>query len=163
MAKTYWLTFGSGDPRTYTALGASVSMIQFFDQNGQTLAPPGITEIFVGSGAYKFNYSIGYSSSIYFLCDGGATLNASVRYIRGVLDPISTLDLVLGYTGSSIGSTSVDPGDVFGHEKRRQEWLEGTQNFNKSPGQWSVYSRGASTLLGLKTLTNSTTGVTAIP
>ena len=52
MAKPYWLTFGSGDPRTYTALGSSVSMIQFFNHLGQTLAPPGITEIFVGSGAY---------------------------------------------------------------------------------------------------------------
>ncbi len=161
--KPYWLTFGSGDPRTYTALGASVTMIQFFNHLGQTLAPPGITEIFVGSGAYKFEYSVGYSTSIYFLCDGGATLNSSVRYIRGVLDPVSAVDLALGWTGSSIGSTSVDPVDVMGHEKRRQEWLEGNQTFLKSSGQWAIYSRGASTQLGLKTLTNNITGVTAIP
>jgi hypothetical protein len=158
--KNYWLTFGETDPRSYTGLGPS--FIQFFNQLGQTLAPPGITEIFVGSGAYTFNYSMGYSTSIYFLVDGGATLASNVRYIQGVLDPSDAIDKAVGYTGSSIGSTSVDPVDVMGLIKRRQEWEEGVQTFVKSSGVWNVYSRGASTLLNQKTLTNSTTGVTAI-
>ena len=76
--------------------------------------------------------------------------------------PIDSVDITLGYTGSSIGSTSVDPGDIFGHAKRSQEWLSGSQTFIKSSGQWAIFSRGASTQLGLKTLTNSTTGVTAL-
>lgn len=160
--KTYWLSFGSQDPRTYTALGASVSFIQFFDQTGQTLAPPSISEAFTGSGAYKFNYSIGYSQSIWGLVDGGQTLNSSVRYIRVQLDPVDALDLVAGYTGSGIGSTSVDPSDLFGAIKRRQEFQEGPQTFIKSSGIWDVYSRGASTLLVQKTLTSSVSGVTAI-
>ncbi len=160
--KTYWLTFGNSDPRTYTGLGSSVIFIQFFNQLGQTLAAPGITEIFAGSGAYQFNYSSGYSTSVYFLVDGGATLNSSVRYIRGVLDPIDSLDISLGYTASSFGSTSTDPADVFGFLKRAQEFNEGNQTFLKSSGQWQIFSRGSSTLFAIKTLTNSATGVTKL-
>ncbi len=159
--KTYWLTFGNTDPRTYA--GLAPTFIQFFDKLGHTLAPPGITTVFAGSGAYQFNYSVGYSTSIYFLVDGATSgMGADIRYIRGVLDPISTTDLLIGYTGSDFGSTSIDPADLFAHAKRTQEWLEGSQSFLKSSGEWSVFSRGASTLLGHKTLTNSTTGVTAI-
>lgn len=160
--KTYWLSFGSQDPRTYTALGASVSFIQFFDQTGQTLAPPSISEAFTGSGAYKFNYSIGYSQSIWGLVDGGITLNTSVRYVRVQLDPVDAIDLVAGYTGSSIGSTSVLPGDLFSFIRRVNEFQEGVQTFVKNNGTWDVFSRGASTLLVQKTLTNSVSGVTAL-
>jgi len=158
--KNYWVSFGSSDPRTFT--GLSPTFIQFFNQLGQTLLPPGITEIFAGSGAYRFQYSSGYSTSIFFTVDGGATLAAGLRYVRGVLDPIDTLDLVLGYTASSIGSTSTDPSDALGYLKRALEFREGEQNFLKNSGEWSIYSRGASTLLRTKVLTNSTTGVTAL-
>ncbi len=161
--KTYWVSFGSQDPRTYTALGASVSFIQFFNQNGQTLAAPGISEMFTGSGAYAFQYSVGFSQSIWGLIDGGATLNASVRYVRVQLDPVDTLDLVVGYTASNFGNTGGVAPDVLGYLKRINEWLSGTQTFNNTTGAWSVYDRSASTLLGLKTLTNSVSGVTAIP
>jgi hypothetical protein len=159
--KNYWISFGANDPRTQS--GLSPTFIQFFDALGHTLSPPGITEIFVGSGAYKFQHTAGYSTSVWFLVDGATSGLGSLRYVSGVLDPIDTLDVVLGYTGSSIGTTSVDPGDLFGHEKRRQDFDEGVQTFLKSSGQWSIFSRGASTLLTVKTLTNSTTGVTAIP
>lgn len=159
--KNYWISFGANDPRTQT--GLAPTFIQFFNALGQTLAPPGITEIFAGSGSYRFQYTAGYSTSVWFLVDGATSGLGSLRYVSGVLDPIDTVDLLVGYTGSSIGSTSVDPSDVFGHVKRRQEFDEGIQTFLKSSGQWSIYSRGASTLLTVKTLTNSTTGVTAIP
>lgn len=161
MAKTYWMSFSTVDPRTFT--GLAPTFIQFFNQNGQTLAPPGITEVFTGSGRYSFSYSVGYSTSIAFLCDGATTGLGNARYLQGILDPVDTLDVVLGYTASSFGDTSASPGDIFGYLKRSREWIEGTQTFNKSTGAWSVYNRGASTLLGLKTLTNSTSGVTAIP
>ncbi len=158
--KNYWISFGSQDPRTYTGLGPT--FIQFFNQLGQTLAPPGITEIFTGSGAYTFQYSSGYSTSVRFLVDGGATLNNSIRYVSGVLDPIDTMDISVGYTGSSIGSTSIDPSDVYGYSKRALEFNEGAQDFLKSSGQWFIFSRGASTLLRVKAITNSATGVTAV-
>ncbi len=159
--KTYWLTFGNTDPRTYA--GLAPTFIQFFDKLGHTLAPPGITTVFAGSGAYQFNYSVGYSTSIYFLVDGATSgMGADIRYIRGVLDPISTTDLLIGYTGSDFGSTSSDPGDVFGYVKRLQEFNEGVQTFSKSSGTWDVFSRGASSLLVQKVLTNSVSGVTAL-
>lgn len=159
--KNYWISFGANDPRTQT--GLAPTFIQFFDALGQTLSPPGITEIFTGSGAYRFQYTAGYSTSVWFLVDGATSGLGSLRYVSGVLDPIDTVDLLVGYTGSNIGSTSADPDDVFGHVKRRFEFDEGVQTFIKSSGEWSIYDRGASTLLTVKTLTNSTTGVTAIP
>lgn len=157
--KNYWITFGNQDPRTYS--GLSPTFIQFFNQLGSTLAPPGITEIFTGSGGYRFQYSIGWSQSIYFLCDGGASA-AAFRYIQGTLDPTDSLDLAVGYTASGFGSTNVDPGDLYGYSKRLQENLEGNSGFLKSSGIWSIFSRGSSTLLATKVLTQDTTGITKL-
>lgn len=157
--KNYWLTF-SNDPRTTT--GLSPTFIQFFNALGATVSPPGITEIFTGSGAYRFQFDAGYSTSTFFLVDGGATLSSSIRYISGVLDPADQIDVTAGYTGSAFGSTSVNPGDLFGYVKRLQEFNEGPQTFLNSSGQWQIFSRGASTLLAVKNLTSSVTGVTAL-
>lgn len=157
--KNYWITFGSTDPRTYTGLGPT--FIQFFNLLGQTLAPPGITEIFTGSGAYTFQYNSGYSTSVYFLVDGGATLSSNVRYVRGVLDPIDSVDVIMGYTASSFGTTAL-PTDLFGYVQRLVQFNEGQQTFLKNSGSWSIFSKGSSVLLAQKTLTNSTTGVTAL-
>ncbi len=153
--KTYWVQFGSS-----LVTGLAPTFIEFYNQLGLTLLPPGLTQPF--GGKYSFNYSVGYSTSIAFRIDGATTLLGTARYVDGVLDPVDTIDLVLGYTSSSIGSTSVDPGDIFGAIKRRQEFQEGPQNFIKSSGVWNVFSRGSSTLLVQKTLTNNTTGVTAL-
>jgi len=65
------------------------------------------------------------------------------------------VDEQIGSTVSSIGSTSVNPGNLFGLAKRIQEFLEGNQIFNKTNGVWDIYSRGSSTLLVEKTLTDS--------
>ncbi len=67
--------------------------------------------------------------------------------------------LRMGSTLSSFGSTSVDPGDLFGYLKRNQEFLEGNQQFNKTSGAWDISTRGG-TLLIEKTLSNSSTTVT---
>lgn len=151
------------DPRTYTGLGASVSILNFYSPvTGQTYAHPGISEVLAGSGDYWFPYDVGNTSPISFLVDGGATLNSSLRFIGGLIDPLDKVNEVLGYTGSGFGSTSVDPDTVLGYAKRAMEFSEGQQDFLKSSGQWEIYSRGASTLLRVKTLTSSTTGVTAL-
>ena len=65
----------------------------------------------------------------------------------------------LGTTASSYGSTSVDPGDVYGYLKRLQELQEGDSDFNKTTGTWQIETRGG-TLLREKTLTNSASAVT---
>ncbi len=150
--KNYWLQFGTGDSRNYSGLGPT--FVLFFNVNGSTLVPPGITEPLVGSGLYTFTY--GPTMSIAFQVDGGATLASNIRYIAGNLDPIQLIDQQIGSTVSSIGSTSVDPGTIFGLAQRIQEFLEGNQSFNKTNGVWSIYSRGSSTLLIEKTLTDNT-------
>lgn len=157
--KNYWLSFGSQDPRTYT--GLSPTFIQYFNQLGATLSPPGITEVFAGSGFYRFQASIGWSQSVAFLVDGGASA-AAARYVRGTLDSSDALDLTVGYTASSFGDTAIEPGNVFGLVKRLQENLEGNSGFLKSSGAWSILSRGSSTLLITKILTQDTTGITKL-
>ena len=159
--KDYWVSFGSGNPAIYT--GLSLSFLQFGNATGSTFAVPGITEMY--PGRYRFQYDVGVTTNIVFTIDGGATLGAAtstLRFVSGVLDPMDQVNLQVGSTVSSFGTTAF-PGDLFGFAKRQSEWLEGAQQFVKNSGQWSIYNRGASVLLGLKTLTNSTTGVTAIP
>lgn len=154
--KNYWLVFGSGDPRTNT--GLTPTFVLFYDQNGLTLAPPGITEIFAGSGMYRFQYAA--TLSIAFLADGGAGLDSGSRFVRGSLDPIQAVDNKVGTIDDSFGTTLVDPATILGFVKRLQEVLEGDQFYAKATGVWNIMSRGASTLLREKTLTNDTTQVT---
>ncbi len=177
--KTYWFTFSTQDPRTYT--GLSPTFVQFVNQVGQTISPPGITESPAGFGLYRANYTVGVSTSVAFLLDGGATLSPFIRYISGnifeqnSLDDIgatlvaigntaasSNVSALIGSTVSSFGSTSVDPSTVFGYLRRSQEVQEGNQTFLKASGLWSIYSRGSSTLLATKFLNSDTTGVTRI-
>ncbi len=207
--KFYSMSFGTGDPRTFSAL--SPTMLIFVRlTDGATIAPPSITESLSGSGMYQFQY--GTTQPIAFLCDGASTNLGSGRYIRGRLDPddrsdeygntliaigttligfgvsgfaqgvslfaLGTTNVALGTSiygqnqsltvtvagigsaGSTFGDTTHDPTDLFGYNKRLVELLEGNAAFDKSAGVWSLYSRGSSTLLRTKTLTNATTGVT---
>lgn len=152
MAKTYWLAFGNGNPASNTGLSPTFTV--FAGGDGASLAtPPGITEIPAASGLYRFIY--GPTNAIVFTVDGGAALSSSDRYIGGVLDPIQAVDEKVGTTADSFGSTSADPGSMFGYLKRNQEFHEGDAIFTKSTGVWDVYSRGSSTLLMEKTLTNT--------
>lgn len=156
MPKQYYLVFGSGDSANFTGLSPTFTI---FSINGvSSLAAPGITESPVGSGLYGFQY--GPTLSIIFKADGGAGLATGDRYIYGVLDPIQSVDERLGYNSDSFGSTGADPSTVFGYAKRQQELIEGNAVFNKSTGVWDMYSRGSSTLLREKTLTNTTTQAT---
>lgn len=156
MAKSYWLAFGSGTPQTNT--GLSPTFIVFQTAAGASVLPPGITEPLTGSGLYTFSY--GPTTSIAFIVDGGAALSTSDRYISGALDPIQAVDEKVGTTSDSFGSTSVDPTTIFGYVKRNLEMWEGDETFNKSTGVLDMYSRGSSTLLREKTLTNNTTQTT---
>jgi len=153
MAKTYGLIFTTEDPRVTT--GLTPTLVQFWDMgSGATLPAPGVTEFFPGSGVYQFSYSA--TGPVYFLADGGAALPDSTRYLEGVLDPVQSVDERLGTVADSFGSTAIDPTTAIGYLKRIQEWLEGNASFAKSTGTWTVYSRGSSTLLQTKTLTNTT-------
>ena len=101
--KNYILTFGSGDPRSSS--GLSPTFVLFYDLlSGSTITPPGITEIYAGSGMYRFQF--GTSQSVGFLADGGSGLSDKNRYIPGNLDPIKAVDEKVGYTDSSFGTNA---------------------------------------------------------
>jgi hypothetical protein len=156
MAKTYWLRFGTDNPTNKT--GLSPTLTTFANYGGSLVTGPAITEVPVGSGLYQFTY--GPTVSMIFVCDGGAVLSSGDRYIVGALDPIQAVDEKVGTIADSYGSTSSDPSTVFGYLKRNQEVLEGDAIFTKSTGVWTIYSRGASTVLRIKTLTNTTSQAT---
>lgn len=215
--KTYYVRFGSGDPRPNFGLSPTFLI---FNNNGNAVTPPAIAEVTGATGFYSFQY--GTTTPIVFLLDGATTgLDASVRYVSGSIDPadradeygttlvsywtgagstlaalgttnvaLGTTNVALGTTNiaigtsltalgntilsntgsgvtlsgligtpsSAIGSTSVDPTDLFGYLKRAQEFKEGNQAFNKTSGVWSISSRG-NTLLATKTLTQSSSQV----
>lgn len=152
MSQFFNIQFGSGNPADNT--GLSPTFI-FFGAPllGTTLPPPGVTEYLAGSGHYGFVY--GTTTPIQFTIDGGAALASSDRYVSGTLDPVQTVDTRLGFVTDSFGSTGTDPSTVLGYLRRNLEWLEGNAEFSKASGAWSVYSRGSSTLLKVKTLTNT--------
>lgn len=103
MAKTYYLRFGGGDPRAYT--GLSPTLISFVRSDGQTIAPPSITEFFAGSGIYSFTY--GTTQSIAFLADAATTLPGTQgRYVVGCIDPSDRIDEV-GTTLVAIGTSNI--------------------------------------------------------
>jgi hypothetical protein len=159
MAKQFYLYFGNGNPGSYTGLSPSFII---FNSAGVSLTPPGITE-FASSGAtgiYGFQY--GSTVGAAFVIDGGATLTtASIRYIVGSIDPVMSIDQSIGYSTDSFGSTTSDPSTIFGQVKRAQEFNEGNKVFTKSTGFWDIYSRGSSTLLREKVLSNTTTSATS--
>jgi hypothetical protein len=163
MAKDFVVQFGYGNPTLMTGLSPTFTVFKVVGQGNTT--PPAITEIPTSTGLYTFSYTP--LSAIAFVIDGGSALSASSRYVVSSLDPVQTVDqgvsgiiASLGSTASSFGSTSVDPGTVYGYLKRLQEFNEGNSSFTKSSGVWDVYSRGSSTLLAEKTITQSTTSVT---
>lgn len=156
MSKSYYLVFGTGNPSAYTGLTPTFTI---FSANGITaVAAPGITETPTGTGFYRFIY--GPTISTLFLADGGAALSSSDRYIKSALDPIQSVDEKVGTTADSFGSTSLDPSTILGYLKRNLEFQEGDSVFTKSTAIWDIYSRGSSTLLREKDLTNTTTSAT---
>ncbi len=228
MAKTYTLQFGSGDPRVFTGLNATF-LIFANASSGATVTPPSITELFAGTGIYKFTW--GTTTPIAFLADAATTSPGTAgRYVSGSLDPadradeygttmialgttligygvtglaigttglgfgqsavasgitavglgntaVATALLILaqgssgnaigtsilsliGTTGDSFGSTSVDPTTLFGFLKRSQEFWEGNQTYTKATGLLDFYSRGSSTLLVEKTIADTASSTT---
>ena len=149
--KIYQLNFG-GDVDPSTVTGLSPTFTQFRNMaTGATITSPGITELY--AGAYFFQYDCPVGTQISFLCDGGAALSNG-RYIRSDLGALQGIDVVIGSTASTIGSTTTDPGDLMGHMMRNQERWEGLANFDKSSGIWSIQTRGGTTIFA-RTLSNT--------
>jgi len=155
--KTYWLTLGDGSITGATFTGLSPTFITFINASGGTGTPPAISEIIAGTGVYSFTY--GPTLGMYFVVDWGVSVPSTYRYTKGSLDPLQAVDERIGGildNNDSFGSTSVDPTTVIGFLKRLQELGEGNALYTKATGIWQIFSRGSSTLLREKTLTDST-------
>lgn len=183
--KLYQLIFGTGNPASNTGLTPTLSTFKVLPA-GTAITGPGITEMPSSSGIYYFAYDpIGATTPISFVCDGGASLTTSNRYVVGNCDPIDAIDqygqslialgntilstalglsgsfnTLIGNTASSFGSTSVDPTTLFGYLKRAQEFNEGNAIFDKTLATWNISSRGSSTLLASKALADTSGNVT---
>lgn len=102
MAKAYSVQFGSGDPRQFTGLNATLALFFRID-TGATLSPPGISEALSGSGVYWFSY--GTTTPIAFLADAATTSpGAAGRYVLGQIDPADRSD-EYGNTLVAIGNS----------------------------------------------------------
>lgn len=99
-----------------------------------------------------------------FLVQSASFLIGGMSYlIGGVTYSAVGVSAILGRIGAttdSFGSTAADPTTLFGYAKRTQEFNEGNASFNKSTGLWDIYSRGSSTLLIEKQLTNTASSAT---
>lgn len=66
----------------------------------------------------------------------------------------------IGNVNSSFGTTSSDPTTVFGYLKRLQELQEGDNQFSKTAGTLQMLSRGSSTVLRNKLITQTSVSIT---
>lgn len=158
MAKTYWVQFGAGNPQVFT--GLTPTFIIFIQQNGVNATPPSISEVGASIGLYIFSYEPSQTLAIGFTVDAGSAVSGTDRYVTGVLDAVSAVDERVGHINDSFGTTAIDPSTIWGMVKRLQELLEGDGSFAKATGVWQISSRGSSTLLREKDLTNSITSAT---
>ena len=92
----------------------------------------------------------------------GSTSGAASATILAIGNTLSDISIRIGSTASIYGSSSVDPGTLFGYLKRTMEFNEGNSTYTKSSGAWAISSRASATLLISKTLTNTSTTVTKV-
>ncbi len=108
---------------------------------------------------YYFTYTPSATFTIFFQVDAGsAVTDPSLRYVKGSLDPVSTVDKYLGFTDDTYGTTAA-PATVYGFVKRINELWQADASFSKTTGLWAQYAKGTSTMLFQKTFANSTASV----
>jgi len=105
MAKTYWVTFGTGNPNLNA--GLAPTFIQFWNSSGATVAPPSISQIGASSGLFTFSYTP--TLSMGFVIDGATSSLGNGRYIFGSLDPADRID-EYGTTIIAIGTSQIAQG-----------------------------------------------------
>jgi hypothetical protein len=152
MAKTYIVSFGSGNPQASTGLRPTFLI---FSAGAMAVSPPGVTETPISSGLYQFNY--GPTIATAYLLDGAGSLSSVDRYIAGVLDPLQAVDQQLGFILSdTFGGTAV-PTALSGYFKRFTEFMEADEIYTKATALWRVFNRGQTTLLRTKSMTDFNT------
>lgn len=110
--KTYYVRFGSGDPRPYVGLSPTFLI---YNNYGVGVTPPGITGVIGATGFYAFQW--GTTTAISFLIDGATTgLLPGERYVTGSIDPVDRMDEVgttlvaIGTSNIALGTTAVQLG-----------------------------------------------------
>jgi hypothetical protein len=141
---------------SYTGLSPIITRLQGVD--GVAVSVPTVVASGATLGFYGFTALI--TSQLQGEIDFGTGISSSRRYIQFALDPIMKVDAEIGNTTDTYGTSSVDPDTLHGKANRTQEFLEGNAIFNKSSLSWSVYSRGSTTLLMTRTLTNTSSQAT---
>jgi len=147
-------TTGLGADRYITG---TLDPLQYVDER---LAYLGATTVGIGNTVLAIGIThIAQGATVVAI---GNTLVATGSTIVGIGNTLSSLGTTLGdlytkigTTASSFGSTSTDPGTIYGFLKRLQELQEGNAIYTKASGSWMIYSRGSSTLLREKLLTNA--------
>lgn len=122
--KTYYVRFGTGDPRQYAGLAPTFLMFKL--SNNTDVTPPSISEVGSSSGLFSFQY--GTTTAIAFLIDAATTSPGTTgRYVTGAIDPadrtdeyaatmiaigtslvaIGTSNIALGISNVALGTTNV--------------------------------------------------------
>lgn len=142
----------SGMGSTLFGIGATVGGM------GATLSGMGSTLFGVGATIGGMGNTLGGVGVS--LAAMGVSVTAQGTTLAAIGATVSSIGLGLGSTASSFGSTSADPVDLFGLLKRAQEFWEGNQTYTKATGVLDFYSRGSSTLLREKTVSDDSTSTT---
>jgi len=120
-------------------------VIEAQDNFGITLTAIGTTTAGMGVSLTALGVTFGgFGTSLVAM---GDTLAGMGVTFSGFGVSLLNLGSLIGTTASSFGSTSVEPGDLFGFLRRAQEFQEGNQTYIKATGILDFYSRGSSTLL----------------
>lgn len=160
MSYKYGFTFGSGDCRNFS--GLTPTFVLFVTEGGTFLTPPAVSEIGTTTGLYYFTYTPSATYTIFFQADGGSSItDNSLRYVKGTLDPVASVDQNLGFQVDSYGTTAAAT-TVFGQVNRINQLWQADSTFSKTTGLWAQYAQGTSTLLFQKTLTNNSAVVTKL-
>jgi len=147
----------------------SIDPVDRADEYGTTMIAIGTSHIAQGVSLLAQGVSVlAQGVTIYAgLGFQGSTLVGTGVTLVGIGNTLSGLGLttgalvgLIGDTSSSFGSTSIDPTTVFGFLKRVQEFNEGNSVYAKGTGILDFFSRGSSTLLIEKTITDSSTQTT---
>lgn len=154
--------FGS----TLTSIGATVASYNtLFTNLGSTLVAIGNTNLAMGvtqsgMGVTLSGIGVTLTAQGATIVGMGTSLTAMGDTLVSIGASFGAIVTAIGSTASSFGTDSMDPVDLFGFLKRTQEFLEGNQTFTKSTGTLDFYSRGSSTLLREKTVSDGVTQTT---
>jgi hypothetical protein len=132
---------------------------------GTTSVALGISNIALGTSAVNWGSVNNIQGSTLFAIGTTITAQGVSNAAQNVTILAQGLSITVAVAGvgtvaSSYGSNVADPTDLFGYMKRVLENLEGNNTYNKVSGAFTFLSRGSTTILATKTITNSVSLVT---